>query len=347
MQPSSSYPGSPSPNKKTPNLRRPLALLAVVLVVGLVVLFVGVFQMLRGASSAPRQASGPYATATTSDSTTATDTASDTPAPGATPPPTSSAGNPGTHTGAVRVTQNQDERQACLDNTAPYTVKLFNGGNVTATWHVNIPEFVGQAPGGPTVLSQPLLTPLSTTPYWANVNPQDGTLAAGQTVSFVVTPIWSMPCDGTSYHASVQLRFPSGTTQADIPLTYAGTGPVANSNVVLVSGTLNVTEACPASGVAPNPFTFAIKNIGNGIAYQSSIDTTKDLVGPNYWATAQIVRDPSDEPVASWLYPDETLTVTIFPNAGVLCNGTVYHVYVHITDTQGKSTMMTFTDVFQ
>lgn len=167
----------------------------------------------------------------------------------------------------------------------------------------------------------------------------------GQTVSFVVKPIWSMPCGGTSYHASVQLHFPSGTTQADIPLTYAGTGPVANSNVVLVSGTLNVVEACPASGVAPNSFTFAIKNIGNGIAYPS-MKPLNELVGFNSWATVQVVRDPPDEPVSSWLYPGEIMTVTISPVAGVSCNGTNYHVYLEIFDTQGKSTMMTFTDTF-
>jgi len=128
-------------------------------------------------------------------------------------------------------------------------------------------------------------------------------------------------------------------------LTYAGTGPVANSNVVLVSGTFNVVEACPASGVAPNSFTFAIKNIGNGIAYPS-MKPLNELVGFNSWATVQVVQDPPDEPVSSWLYPGETMTVTISPVAGVRCNGTVYHVYLEILDTQGKSTMMTFTDTF-
>lgn len=302
-----------------------MVLLAVVLVIGLVVMFTGVFQMLRGAAGTPHQASGPYATATTSDSSTTTDTALGTPVPGATPPPTTSAS---AQTGAVRVTQNQDMRPACVDNTAPYTVMLFNGGHVTANWHVNIPT-----------------SPVDTYPYWATANPQDGSVAPGQTANFVMTLVWHMPCGGTVYHASVQLSFPAGTTQADIPLTYAGTGPAPNSNVVLVSGNLNTTEACPASGVAPTPYTIAFKNMGNGIA-TLEMDTSKERVGANYWANIQVTRDPEGVN-PNLFYPGQTWTITIVPQAGVLCDGTVYHAYVLITDTQGKQTTMTFTDVFQ
>jgi hypothetical protein len=106
-----------------------------------------------------------------------------------------------------------------------------------------------------------------------------------------------------------------------------------------------MTQACPASGVAPDPFTFAIKNTGNGIAYPS-IDNLKDTIGPNPWADIQKVEDPA-EPVSSWLYPGETWKVTISPHAGVRCDGTVYHIYVYITDTQGAQSTMTFTDTFQ
>lgn len=346
MQPPSSFPGAPSPRKKLLAVRWILPAVATVL---LVALFAGVFQALRGATNPSHLASGPYVTPTTTAMTTATGTPTtdpSTPEPGATPSPTSPAGNPGTQTGAVRVTQNQNERQACLDDTAPYTVVLFNGGTVNANWHVSVPEFVGDVQAGPTVLSQPLLTsPFASAPYWVNVKPQDGSVAPGQTASFVMTPVYPMPCDGSTYKAAVQLRFPSGTSQQDIPLTYAGTGPSRHSNVVLVSGSLSMTQACPASGVTPDPYTFAIKNTGNGIAYPT-IDTLKDTIGPNPWADAQIAEDPT-EPVPTWLYPGETWTVTISPHAGVRCDGMVYHTYVYINNTQGVQSTMTFTDVFQ
>jgi hypothetical protein len=111
-------------------------------------------------------------------------------------------------------------RPACLDDPAPYTVVLYNAGNVTAKWHVDIPEFVGQAPRGSAAETQRLTGPLSSSPYWATVKPQDGSIAPGQTASFVVTLMWAMPCNGNRYHASVQLSFPPGTSQADIPLRY-------------------------------------------------------------------------------------------------------------------------------
>lgn len=347
MLPHSDFPEPLFPSKKPLNVRLLATVLATVSLIGL---FAGVLVM-RGLGNTPRVASGPYATATTDTSATlatATETTVDgTPVPGATPRPTA-GGTTGQQTGAVRVTQNQDERQQCMNDPTPYTVTLFNSGSVTANWHVNIPEFTGMVPsGGPAAGSRPLNSPLipgSSSPYWASVNPQDGTVAPGQTASFVVTLIWSMPCKGSVYHASVQLSFPSGGSQTDIPLTYAGTGPVPNSNVVLASGRLNITEACPASGAAPAPFTFAIKNIGNGIAYPS-VDTLKDTVGPNPWASVQIVEDPV-EPVGSWLYPGETWTVTVSPRVGVRCDGTVYHTYVYITDTQGADSTMTFTDTF-
>ena len=349
MQPSSSFPGSPSPSNKSPNLRRPIALLAIVLVVGLIVLFIGVFQMLRGVQSAPRQASGPYATATTSDSSTATNTASGTPVLGATPSPTSSTGNPGTQTGAVRVTQNQDERQACLDDPVPYIVvlfMLFNGGNVTANWHVYVPAVYGAVSGGPIALSQPLASPRSSYPYWADPNPQDGSIAPGQMANFAMTVRYGMPCGSTLYKAAVQLHFPAGTSQADIALTFGGTGPTRYSNVVLVSGSLNMTQACPVSGVAPDPFTFAIKNTGNFKAYPY-FDTSKDTVSASMWATIPSITADPNAPDTHWLYPDETWIVTVVPRAGVLCDGTGYRVFIYSNNAQGTTQTMILTDTFQ
>ncbi len=329
MQPFSSSPDAPSPRKKLQALRWSISTVATVV---LVALFVGVFLALSSAPSTAQLASGPYTTPTPTAATTGTDpsttttptTGSSTPEPGATQVPTSSASTPGTttQTGAVRVTQNQDERQACLDDTAPYTVVLVNGGTVTASWYVSVAGY----------------------PNWATVKPQSGSIAPGQTTSFVMTVVSSMPCDGSMYKADVQLDFPAGTTQLDIPLTYAGTGPSRHSNVILVSGSLNMTQACPASGVAPDSYTFAIKNTGDGMAYPS-VDNTKDTIGPKDWADIQIDREPV-EPVTSWLYPGETMTVTISPHAGVHCDGTVYHIYVYINDTQGARSTMTFSLVF-
>lgn len=275
---------------------------------------------------------------------TSTPGASETPMPGATTSPTSSTGNPGMQTGAVRVTQNQDERQACLADPAPYTVVLFNAGEITANWHVNVPAVYGAVSDGPTVLSQPLVTPLSSYPYWADPNPQDGSIAPGQTASFVMTVRYGMPCGSTLYKAAVQLHFPVGTTEADIPLTFGGTGPARYSSVVLVSGSLNITQPCPASGTAPGSFTFAIKNTGNYFAVPYVV-IPQTAPGGRYWTNIQYVAD-LQESVSTWLYPGETWTYTVSPVSGLNCGGASYSFDLQINNAQGTTSSMTFTDTF-
>lgn len=323
------WPLPPSP--EPPSLREKLlsirliapVLATVVLVAG----FAGALLMVRAGAHTPTLGSGPAATATTAmttETTTATTTTS-TPAltPGATP-----TANSGPLTGDIRVTQNQDMRPVCLDGTAPYTVVLFNAGTVTATWQVVFPEVTT---GG--------------SPYWGGASPNSGTLAPGQSASFVISVYYGMPCSGTMYHASVHLSFPSGASQPDIPLTYAGTGPAPYSNVVLVAGSLTNTQPCPPSGSAPPPFTFAIQNTGNAFAVPSIY--FRDTIGPNYWADDSVTFNPPNPAVSTWLYAGETWTITVSPHAGVLCNGTVYHVYIDIHNAQGTMTTMTITDTFQ
>jgi hypothetical protein len=344
MEPSSSFPETPPPRKTFARLPRIIPVLATILLVAVF----GAVLVGRGIGNTPRQASGPAVTPTPSLGTfadgTSTPSASATRAPGATPSPTSSAGNSGPQTGAVRVTRNQDERQLCADDPKSYTVVLFNGGNVTANWHVYVPAVTGAVASGPNASSQSPVRPLSSYPYWADPSPQDGSVAPGQTASFVMNMRWTMPCGGTLYKAAVQLRFPAGTSQADIPLTFGGTGPARYSNVVLASGSLNVTQPCPASGAAPDPFTFAIKNTGNYKAYPYVV-VPETGPGGNYWADVQYVADPQ-APDSHWLYPGETWTFTASPVAGLSCGGASYSFELRVNNAQGTTSSMTFTDTF-
>jgi len=347
-RPSSSFPGmsSPSPRKNLFTLQR---LLPVAAVVVLVAAIAGIFFMARGMGSPSRQASGPVVTATTGDSATATDTGMPTDGtvtPGPTPPPTqgtSGNGNPPpTATPAnlaIHVTQNQDMRPACIDETAPYTVTLSNTGTETATWHVNVPYNGGQTAAAVKIPNIPTMG-LS----WTLANPQDGSVAPGQTASFVMDVVWPMPCTTsqyTMYKAYVQLKFASGATQADIPLTYADTGPARYAKVAMVSGSLNITQPCPVGGAAPAPFTFALTNTGNYYA----VIGIRDMPGPIEWFNFQLVKNP---PVADngALYPGQTWTVTISPHADVLCDGTVYHVTALVRYPDGTDHDIVFSDTF-
>lgn len=181
---------------------------------------------------------------------------------------------------------------------------------------------------------------------WGTAQPSSGSLAPGQSSSFAMSQYGGLiPCGGDTYTAAVRLTYPAGNWQPELPLTYAGVGPVPMSNVVVVSGQLNNLEACPASGVAPAPITFAVQNTGDAIAY-STVDNTKDTIGPKYWANLPIDYNPPNPPVGDWMYPGETWTVTVSPLAGVLCNGTVYHIYLYINDQRKPSQTMTFTYTF-
>ena len=323
----------PSPRRKLPGMRVIIPGLAIVLIVAVLV---GVLQIARGAGNTPRQASGPMPTATAATGATANDT----PAPGPTPPPTAT-NNPPAPTADVRVTQNQNERQPCInDPAASYSVTLFNAGTLSANWHVYVPAVYGADIGG----TQPLVGPLSSYPYWAVPEPQDGSIAPGQSASFRMTMHYPMPCGSKLYEAAVQLSFPSGGSQADIPLTFGGTGPSPYSKVILVSGSLSITQPCPASGSAPAPFIFAIKNTGNAKAYPS-IDVFKERIGADGWAAYSATSDRQNADL-HWLYAGETWTVTVAPRAGVLCGGTIYHVYIYITNADGSNVTMTMTDTF-
>ena len=333
-------PQGPSPHKKLPHI----GLIFTVLLVALVVLgFVGTLQVLGSRAQMHVVASGTVAT--TTSISTATTTSTPIPSPTLYPEstPTTVAFN-----ADIRVTQNQNMRPSCMDAPALYTVAMLNAGDVTANWHVAIPffsaTFAPVKPSNAATKAQPLMFPHSSTPFWASASPQEGSIAPGQTASFVINPLTAMPCGGASYDASVQLSFPSGASQADIPLTYAGTGPVPHSNVVLVSGSQNITEPCPTGGTAPSPFTFAIKNTGNGTAYPS-IGFGNDYIKLTPWASLSVTYNPSNPPVSTWLFAGETWTVTVTPVSIVKC-GQVYHIYVYINNTQGESSTMTFTDTF-
>lgn len=344
MQPDSSLPGtpSPSPRKRLPTLRRGLIALAVILVISG---FIGAFAVVHGAGDTPHRASTSAATATTV-MTTATGAATTTATltPGATPAPTATTGGSIQPTADIRVTQNQNVRLPCTtDPTTPYTVVLYNAGTVTANWHVNVPPvYEGVTNPG----SQPLISPPSVYPYWADPSPLDGSVAPGRTASFVMTVRSPrVPCDGSSFHATVQLSFPSGLSQPDIPLSYSGYGPAPYSNVVLTSGSLNLTEACPASGSAPAPFTFAFKNTGNFKAY-SVVDYFKDTIGLHNWATVSSIKISPQEPDTHWLYAGETWTVTIAPTSYDQC-GATYHIYIETSTAQGTNQTITITDTIK
>jgi hypothetical protein len=312
---------------------------AVLATVALIAAFAGAFAILRGAGPRGQLASGPAATATATDTPTATPT----PAPTATATPIPLHPN-------VVVTQNQDVRPACIDPTNAYTVVLANNGDVAANWHVDIPALVTlRPPSGPAV--QPLFSPRSSSPYWAQAQPADGSVAPGQTASFVMAPDWAMPCGGTTYHAAVKLSFPSGASEPDIPLTYAGTGPAPYSQIDMLSPTsptTSITLPCPAVfGDMPQSFIVAFKNSGNATAYPF-IDVSKEHAGGGFgWADIpSTVENPPNEPVSSWLYPGETWTYTIQPHKYVLCDGTVYHVYLNFNLAQMTQLNITISVTF-
>jgi len=350
MQPLTPPSGTPTPSPPTSSslrsklftLRRGLVALAVILVISG---FIGAFAVVHGAGNTPHRAATSAATATTA-MTTATGAATTTATltPGTTPVPTATSDGSTQPTADIRVTQNQNVRLPCTtDPVRPYTLVLYNAGTVTSSWHVNVPSLYGDASN---LGSQPLISPATDYPYWADPSPQNGSLAPGRIADVVMTVrAPRVPCDGSSFHATVQLSFPSGLSQPDIPLSYSGYGPAPYSNVVLTSGSLNLTEACPASGSAPAPFTFAFKNTGNYKAY-SVVDYFKDRIGLHDWATVSSITISPQEPDTHWLYAGETWTVTIAPTTYDQC-GATYHIYIETSTAQGTDQTITISDTIK
>lgn len=309
-------------------------------VVILVAAIVMTLQFAHGARSAvpthsPQTASGPATTATVDQTAVASTTASTTgtvtsgSGNGSAPTPTV-----GVQRNDVQVTQNQNFNPTCTnDSPVKWTVQLTNTGAMTVSWHVTLPLLPGQ--------DRP----------WGTTSPSSGSLGPGQSGSFEMTGLDGlMPCGSSNTEkASVHLIYPAGSWQPDLPLTYFGVGPIPESHVVLTSGSLTNAEACPASGTAPAPFTFAIMNIGTAIGWTNiSIKDRISETNLNLWANvASASYNPPQNPaITTGLTPNETETVTIAPLAGVLCDGTVYHMYLQINDQRMPSQTMTFTYTF-
>lgn len=244
------------------------------------------------------------------------------------------AGPTNTRRNDVRITQNQDEQVSCSGTPAPssrYPVQLSNAGNEAVGWQVVFPMVSG-----------------NDNPYWGYATPESGSVGPGQSASFTVTVLYAVPCGGSKYTATIKLTYPAGSWQPDLTLTYEGTGPVPVSNVVLVSGQLNNPTACPGTA-APAPFTFAIKNTGNGNAYPYLYITDKVYTGTKDWAAVtNVVDDPPNPQVTDWLYPGETWTVTVTPQPGETCDGTTpYRVFIGVNNSGGPATTITLTYTFK
>lgn len=247
-----------------------------------------------------------------------------TPAPGATPTPDAR------QMSDVMVTQNQNMQVPCTMSSQPhYTVQLVNSGNLTVNWQIKFAAL-----------------PNSSNPYWGYGSPDHGSIGPGQSIGIAISVIFQVPCGGSMYDASIVLTYPAGAWQPDLALTFAGTGPTpvpTYSRVVLVSGTLTNSAACPPSGTSPAPFTFAIENTGTTWTAPSAYFDLSENIGLSNWATgSMVVTNAPAGGVGTWLYPNETWTYTISPSVNVTC-GKTYHFYIGINDVQGSWTM-TFTD---
>ncbi|HEY7091698.1 MAG TPA: hypothetical protein VH393_00870, partial [Ktedonobacterales bacterium] len=221
---------------------RPLIAVALsaLAVVALLASFVVVFQLARGGGDNTISKRPAVRTLTPADvSPSAQPEGTATPAPSPTAAP---------HLG-VRITQNQDMRPLCVEDPTPYTVKLMNMSASTATWSVMFPvaptvaQQAEQIVGSPSSLLSPR-APAAGSPVWGVATPVSGTVAAGQMVSFSINVLWTMPCGGTTYRATVKVG-----GQADLPLTYAGTGPARYSEIA-VTQNQDHRESCHG-GVAP------------------------------------------------------------------------------------------------
>ena len=236
----------------------------------------------------------------------------------------------------VRITQNQDMRPLCVEETAPYTVKLTNAGSSAATWSVVFPvaptvaqpaELIARSPSSPMFPR----APGAGSPVWGVATPSSGAVGPGRSASFSINVLWAMPCGGTTYHASMKVG-----GQADLPLTYAGTGAARFSNIVVTQNE-QYTQTCPSGVAPPPPYIVTIKNTGNYRAYIYFLAAEQTPLGV-WWAI------PMADPSSSWIEANGTMTITMTPQSWISCNGTTYNMRLMANTGQGTRQDINLTD---
>jgi hypothetical protein len=228
-------------------------------------------------------------------------------------------------------------RPLCVEETAPYTVKLTNNGSSSVNWSVAFPvapTVAQRAEQFTDSASLPLAprAPAAGSPIWGVATPASGALAAGQIASFSVNVLWGMPCGGTTYRATVKVG-----GQADLPLTYTGTGPARYSNIVVTQNG-QYRENCPGGSPPPPPYTVTIENTGKYRAYIYFLAVDQTPLGV-WWAI------PMADPSTSWIEANGTMTISMTPQNWTACNGSTYTMRLmantgpgtrqdfHLTDT--------------
>lgn len=245
-----------------------------------------------------RRDAHPLPTPTTAPSPTAAPDPTVSPQPTVTPrarPSPTPAPPPQVH---LVVTQNQDNSETC-DTALPgaYKVTLNNqGSNVPVSWRFNAAN------------------------RWATASPSSGTIKAGKTAAFTVTPtICPVGLNATAEQAAVHLSFPQGGSQGDITLTDTIYGPPPIANVQVTQGRVaSVYVSCGA----PASYTITMNNLGGNVP----VAWWFDFDGGPIWATPS----PSSGTLAAG-QGDTTITVTVFPGLPQV----TYTAYLRLSVPQG------------
>ena len=231
-------------------------------------------------------------TPTTAPSPTATPDPTVTPRPVPSPTPVPP---PQVH---LVVAQNQDKSETCATTPpGPYTVTLDNqGSNVPVIWRFN------GANG------------------WATANPSSGTIKAGKTAEFTVTPtVCPIGSTATVERATLHLSFPRGGSQGDITLTDEVLGPPPIANVRV---TQNQDASVYISCGAPTLYTITMNNLGGNVP----VGWWFDFDGGPIWATPS----PSSSTLAAG-QGNTTITVTVLAGLAQI----TYNAHLRLSFPQG------------
>src|SRR5262249_20351101 len=123
---------------------------------------------------------------------------------------------------------------------------------------------------------------------WAGATPASGTLAAGQTTTFQVSPQVCPPPGTTSAdHPALHPSLPLGRAQPDLQVTDTMSGPPPLADLVITGNQDAPLEGCGYFGSSyfpPSPYTVTLANDGNvpvGWQFQPS-----EFSGSTPWAIA-------------------------------------------------------------
>lgn len=233
------------------------------------------------------------------------------------PPPSPPQPPPPTHTPSTSVTWLSitplSYTQACASGSiAPYAVKLVNTGSVAISWTFSA--------------TQPVSATNST--VWATAHPSSGSVPAGGTVQFTVTPSAAICAVSGNLSYSATLTQSGNSLQG--PTQTLTDGITVPPFVSFTLDPASNAQDCKDGSIAP--YTVKISNTASNVPIKWSLTHIDNAPDGNPWAS---IAPSGGGTTTVGAGKKQQLTVTVNQSVCSVAGTTTYHATITATSTNG------------